>query len=469
MDGYALSSSSTSEASSSNPVTYRVIGSIAAGDPPLRPTETARDLTCYEIMTGAPFPLGNAYDACIRHESVITPETSTGQTNITRSSEKDHPFPQAKYITINSPVPSRANRKLAGEDFKIGDMLGPKGQAVTAGGIMALASTGLQEVEVSRRSSERKRLRIGVLTTGKEVNHPNAMNSSRNLDPDLCGNLTTVTPATLEEGHIFNSNGPYLRGILESWGHNVISIDPPKEDTAEAFQKVLKEAIDRIETTSQNGLLTPPPDSNMFRSSLDLVITTGGVSAGKHDYVPSSILDLGGKIIFHKTTIRPGFPVLFGELPRKVPIFGLPGNPIAVAACLRFLVGEFIAGNKHSSRMPAFARLLSSDFKSDSVRAQGPGCGASVSSAQEHRARYHKKPLATRCFLPSRLHRTRPRTAGEDNESSLGLDIIPWVEPLTRSASLTSAMGEADCWVVLPEGKEVFEEGDVVRIVDMDL
>ncbi|RYE13775.1 MAG: hypothetical protein EOP45_20685, partial [Sphingobacteriaceae bacterium] len=168
----------------------------------LRPTETAQDLTCYEIMTGAPFPLGNAYDACIRHESVIIPETSTGQTNITCRSQKDHPFPQARYITINSPVPSRANRKLAGEDFKIGDMLGPKGKVVTAGGIMALASTGLQQVEVSRRSSERKRLRIGVLTTGKEVNNPNAMNSSRNLDPDLRRDLTTVTPATLEEGHI---------------------------------------------------------------------------------------------------------------------------------------------------------------------------------------------------------------------------------------------------------------------------
>jgi hypothetical protein len=73
MDGYVLSSSKTIGASPSNPLTFQVSGSIAAGDSPLTLTDDDQDeMKCYEIMTGAPFPLSNGmtYDACIRHEAV---------------------------------------------------------------------------------------------------------------------------------------------------------------------------------------------------------------------------------------------------------------------------------------------------------------------------------------------------------------------------------------------------------------
>ena len=52
-------------------------------------------------------------------------------------------------------------------------------------------------------------------------------------------------------------------------------------------------------------------------------------------------------------------------------------------------------------------------------------------------------------------------------ENIRGLNMLPWVEPLTRSASLTKAMSEANCWVVLPEGREIFEPGEIVEIVSM--
>ena len=467
MDGYALSSSKTTLASPTNPLTFRVSGSIAAGDSPLT-LEDDDSMTCYEIMTGAAFPLSTGYDACVRHEAVTYQPQAELEAGSSCSS-----FPRARTITIHEPIPSRSNRKLAGEDFRQGDVLARAGTIVTPGIVMVLSSTGIDRVQVEpergTRMARKQRLRIGILTTGKEVaNNHNLPTGSASPATSSDEPGSAVIIPNLQKGHIFNSNAPYLVSTLDCWGHDPVVIPAPTEDTPEAFQERLRAAV-----------VDPS-------APLDLIVTTGGVSAGKHDYVPSSVIDLGGRIVFHKTIIRPGFPVMFGEIPRnaldkddKVPIFGLPGNPIAVAACLRFLVAAFLRESAGpSSTLPGVrvARLLSPDF---SASRGGPhataGCGVekmprNVTGQTEHRARYHKKPLMTRCFLPSRIHQRRPEGAVDmdgPGENIRGLNMLPWVEPLTRSASLTKAMSEANCWVVLPEGREVFEPGEIVEIVSM--
>jgi len=123
------------------------------------------------------------------------------------------------------------------------------------------------------------------------------------------------------------------------------------------------------------------------------------------------------------------------------------------------------------------ARLLPPDFAAMSTTTTTTttttaGCGTTKESNATPQSRSHKKPLTTRCFMPARYHAQRPTNYSapelEPASSAIpGIDLIPWVEPLTRSASLTRAMSEADCWVVLPEGKDVYEEGEVVEIVDM--
>jgi molybdopterin biosynthesis enzyme len=299
-----------------------------------------------------------------------------------------------------------------------------------------------------------------VLTTGKEVAHHHRIGSDVTLTP------TEPAQTSLEKGHIFNSNAPYLLATLRSWGHDPILIPAPLEDTAIGFQDCLRRA---------SGMRSDEGDAPHL--DLDLIITTGGVSAGKHDYVPGSVVALGGEVVFHKTTIRPGFPVLFGDIPSqggaaRLPIFGLPGNPIAVAACLRFLVSTFLqTGMGFGSKVGInLARLLPADFTSTSTTTTTAGCGIPKDPNVTSRTRSHKKPLMTRCFVPARYHAQRPPQSLTEHPSTAtipGLDLIPWVEPLTRSASLTKAMSEANCWVVLPEGKDVYEEGEVVEIVDM--
>lgn len=67
----------------------------------------------------------------------------------------------------------------------------------------------------------------------------------------------------------------------------------------------------------------------------DMLVLTGGVSAGKFDLVPQALEQAGVARIFHKAAIKPGKPVWFGRGPGGIPVFGLPGNPVSCMICFR--------------------------------------------------------------------------------------------------------------------------------------
>jgi molybdopterin molybdotransferase len=79
----------------------------------------------------------------------------------------------------------------------------------------------------------------------------------------------------------------------------------------------------------------------MLKSKTDIIITSGAVSAGKFDYIPSVVKQFKTSHFFKSVMIRPGKPILFAKINQKV-VFGLPGNPISSAACFRFFVYPFI-------------------------------------------------------------------------------------------------------------------------------
>jgi molybdopterin molybdotransferase len=70
----------------------------------------------------------------------------------------------------------------------------------------------------------------------------------------------------------------------------------------------------------------------------DLLILSGGVSAGKFDLVPAALERCGVTRIFHKAAIRPGKPIWFGKGTEGQPVFGLPGNPVSFMICFRRFV-----------------------------------------------------------------------------------------------------------------------------------
>ena len=120
---------------------------------------------------------------------------------------------------------------------------------------------------------------------------------------------------TLLTGQIRNSNGPYL--VSEMREMNIETrYGGIIRDNSNVFEEKIRQAI------AQNNI----------------IISTGAVSAGKHDFIPDSLRRLGAKIRFHKVSIRPGKPILYAQFENGAHYFGLPGNPISAAVGYRFFV-----------------------------------------------------------------------------------------------------------------------------------
>lgn len=294
MDGYALSSSATQDATIDNPVTFEVKGMIAAGDEPLRiaADERSGEPVCVEIMTGAPFPTsvsGDELDCCVRNEdvTVIVDEASN-----------------RRYIQIFKPAKARQNRRFAGSDFKRSDVLIYAGEVVHPGHILSMASVGITEIAVLRKP------RVAVVSTGSELLPPGLHESCLH--------------------RISDANAPYLTATLESWGASVDFLGIV-HDHAESLEQAL---------------------GSILKKEYGVIITSGAVSAGRCDLIPVVIRRLNARVVFHKVAMRPGHPVLFAQVPdssstdehpgRGRAFFGLPGNPVASAACLRFLVLPYL-------------------------------------------------------------------------------------------------------------------------------
>ena len=97
----------------------------------------------------------------------------------------------------------------------------------------------------------------------------------------------------------------------------------------------------------------------------DVLLLSGGVSAGKFDLVPEVLAELGVEEVFHKIALRPGKPLWFGVKDfgdRRTLVFGLPGNPVSSFVCFELFVRPAIAalaGRGFAVSNPISARLES--------------------------------------------------------------------------------------------------------------
>ncbi|EWY87810.1 hypothetical protein FOYG_09202 [Fusarium oxysporum NRRL 32931] len=127
------------------------------------------------------------------------------------------------------------------------------------------------------------------------------------------------------QSHIRDVNGVYLTAASKEAGADA------------TFGGSITDEVDALVQTIKDRLGS---------SALDIMITSGGVSVGKFDYVRQALETLGATIVFHGVAVRPGHPVLFALLPSawgEVAFFGLPGNPGAAAACFKFLTVPYIS------------------------------------------------------------------------------------------------------------------------------
>ena len=223
------------------------------------------------IMTGAPVPDGA--DAIIPYELTDEVERRAGGWSSTE-------------IGIRHAPVAGEHVRPAGEDATLGQMVLPKGRVLDPPAIGLLATFGYATVPVVRRP------RVAILATGDEVQAPG----------------TTLGP-----GSLFDSNSYGIAAAIRRWGAVPHLIGIARDNMKDLRAKLRK------------GL------------EADLLVTSAGVSAGAFDMVKEVLKELG-TIDFWAVRMRPARPIAFGRLNaaggRKVPMLGLPGNPVSALVAL---------------------------------------------------------------------------------------------------------------------------------------
>ncbi|SRR6266516_4666688 len=195
------------------------------------------------------------------------------QVELTRSDS-----PESEWVEILEAVAPGNNIRPAGEDMRRGQTVLLRGTEIGPWEIGILATLGWASIAVTRRP------RVAILGTGDEV-----------ID----------VHESLRPGKIRNSNSYLLEAAVRRAGAEPQRLGVA-HDTVESLREKFTEAIQS-----------------------DLIITSGGVSVGDFDLV-KNIMTEQGEIHFWRINMRPGKPVAFGHI-GKVPLLGLPGNPVSAA------------------------------------------------------------------------------------------------------------------------------------------
>jgi molybdopterin molybdotransferase len=269
-----------------------------------------------------------------------------------------------------------ANVRPAGEDYAKDEAALQRGDFLTPARVAVLASFGYTHATVAARP------RAILFTTGDELTAP--------------GN-------PLSYGRIYDSNRFSIGGLIEQHGARFVRHERLRDDP-----QVL---IDALKRAGEEG---------------DIIVTSGGVSAGEADYLPRILAQIG-KVYFWKVRIKPGMPFLFGQVGKAL-MFALPGNPVSGIATFLTLVA------------PAVRTMLG-------IRDPSSELFAKLSA-----------PISKR---HGRAEFQRARIACNPNGQLFATLLAKQGSGMLRGAA------DADALVVLPEGPREFTTGDVVRVIPM--
>ena len=183
-----------------------------------------------------------------------------------------------------------ANFRPCGENITAGETILTRGTCLTAAAIGLLASVGIGAISTYRP------LRIALLSLGDE--------------------LTDISPTS--SSMIYDSNRPMLSALLSCGGYEVIDCGIIADDLSSVSAAYASAAMDS-----------------------DIILSSGGSSEGDEDHARSAILKSGGAVDFWRLAIKPGRPMAAGCL-SGIPIYSLPGNPVASFVCYHLFVGPLL-------------------------------------------------------------------------------------------------------------------------------
>ena len=221
-----------------------------------------------------------------------------------------------KNILIDEKIKKNQHIRYAGSDYKKNDLIINKGTIIQPSHILAFKTLGVKNIKVKKKPN------ILFFSTGNEI--------SNRID--------------VANWKVRNSNSHYIKSLSNNFLFNYIDGGILRDKDEHFFKKQI--------------------DKN-FKSKIDIIVTSGAVSAGKHDFVPPVVKVFSLSNFFKGVAIRPGKPMLFAKFKKsEKAIFGLPGNPISSSACFRFFVYPYlmnILGIK--SEKPFKAKLKNSFYK----------------------------------------------------------------------------------------------------------
>lgn len=277
-------------------------------------------------------------------------------------------------IRIPGPLKSGQHVRRVGEELRVGATALAAGKRLGPADVALLASLGQCDVMVQVKP------RVAFFSTGDEL---------RGIG------------SRLASGQIYDSNRYALDGLLRDAGAEVLDLGVVVDDPV-ALKTALVQAA----------------------AMADVVLTTGGVSVGKADFITGVLAEIG-QIRLWKMAIKPGKPMAFGRIGQAW-FFGLPGNPVSVQVGFRLAV------------RPALTKLE----------------GATP-----------KPPLRYAARSRQPLKKTAGRVEFQRGLLERDNDGQWWVSAFAAQGShLLTGMSRADCLIVLPVDCQGVAEGDAVEV-----
>jgi molybdopterin molybdotransferase len=284
----------------------------------------------------------------------------------------EHTVARIGRVLIPQPAEPGRNVNPRGCEARAGDPLLQPGKRLDYSDVALLAAVGHTRVRVFRRPV------VAIISTGDEV----------------VGIAETPLPHQVR-----NSNASALGALVERAG-GVPSVLPIARDSVEHTRGIVEQGLD-----------------------CDLLLISGGVSAGKYDVVEPVLREMGAAFHFDRVLIQPGQPLVFGSVAGKF-FFGLPGNPASTMVTFEAFARaalELLGGQAEVALHLPFARLT---------------------------REFRHRPGLTR-FLPARL-------------SADGSEVTPveW-----RGSADIPALTRADAFLVADPGRAEYAAGDWIRVL----
>ena len=277
-------------------------------------------------------------------------------------------------ILIDKKISKHNHVRFKGSDYKKNELVIKKNTLIQPNHILALKTLGIKKIKV------KKKINIIFFSTGNEI-------SNKDI---------------ISDWQVRNSNAYYIRSLNNNFLFNFKDGGILRDNHGKVFKAKIKKIL---------------------TSKTDIIITSGAVSAGKFDFVPSVIKTFKLSNYFKSVAIRPGKPVLFAKFKDKQKaIFGLPGNPMSSAACFRFFVYPYISNLLELKEEKPIKAILKKDFL--------------------------KKKNFTR-FAKSKLSTT--------GDGKIEVEILKGQESFRIKSFIKS-----NIWTLLPAGKSKFKKGEIV-------